>query len=968
MPYRMETADNADAALRAASSIAAKLVREGAVPVVLVSAPAAAARVRRVLARSSAALGVRVETFSAWVADRWELFGDGRRIVEPAERTLLVRRALEAAGEGGLHATPGTVDLVAALARDALPQLVRACDEREADLSAGESATLAALARYAEELRARGRCELSEAAEALSRALPAPPPLVALGFDELGCAEEHLLQALSERAPVVRVDDGCLAPDGDPARAPELQALLKRLFKPADGKALAPTGAVRFLLPAGRYAAPALVARAAADAALAERAAADAQGRDPLPVCVTCREPASAFEDAADCLARRGVSSAAAARATFAQTGFGRAFLALVGFACGGEWRVSQASDFALSPFSGVPQRTAYALDAAWRGDRTVDRARIASDLRAASEVASVALVALSGGDVGGALDALEGHLLRRADLDAAYRAEQLAACGCVRRFAAACARTATPLVDALPLLERASVTAGAREDACVPGASGAAGREPAVLFMGLDDAAERPPCSCAVLFACDLVATAYPVRPVENGGTLLMEKLGLCAPADALAASRRRFFRALSSARDAVVCERPLNTVDADDAYPAVAFEELLDCYRADPTRTDDLDRATGLPAALAPFAETAGEDALHENLAPGCDPSDAEAWDVPASGEVSPAARSLVMLPGAGAANATGAALPALSPSAIESYLECPCKWFSLRRLRLSEPDAGFGPLEMGSFSHGVLKSFYEHFIEAGHAKVAPENLPDAQELLRETFARHLAFQPELKRNRNPLVPRTAFERAETHDLERRLAAYLERESALLPGFAPVRFELDFGGAEPFEYAGCALRGSVDRVDVNERGQAVVIDYKGSLSPDYALSSASPAPSAGGVVLPHKVQTLVYAQAVRRLLGLEVVGALYVSYGRDGRVAGAFDRTVVGEGDVPGIDADVCGVPGPACEELGAASFAELVDRVEEGIAAAARSMGAGLVAPDPRGGDPCGFCPVLACERRR
>ena len=969
----METADNADAALRAAMAVAAELAREGAVPVLLVPSPAAVARVRRALARSSAALGVRVETFPSWIGDRWELFGDGRRIVDSVERALLVRRALEGADgdaleAGNLEATPGTVDLVAALARDALPWL--ACDQggRAADLSTGERATLAALARYAAALRAGGRCELSEAARALPDALPAAPPLVALGFDELGCAFEHLLQALSERAPVVRVDDGCRAPDGDPARAHELEDLLARLFKPADGTALAPTGAVRFLLPAGRYAAPALVARAAADASLAERAAADAQGRDPLPVCVVCREPAATFSDVADCLARRGVSSAVAARATFAETGFGRAFLALVEFACGGEWRLSQASDFALSPFSGVPLRTAYALDAAWRGDRTVDRPRIVADLRAASEVASDALVALGRDDAEGALEALEAYLRRRVDLDEAYRAEQLTACACARRFAAACTRSETLLVDALPLLERSSVAAGAREDAAAPDVRRAEDREPAVLFMGLDDAAERPPCSCATLLACDLAAAAYPVRPVENGGTLLMEKLGLSAPADALAASRRRFFRALSSARDAVVCERPLNTVDADAAYPAVMFEELLDCYRTDPARSDDLDRATGLPGALAPFAATAGEDALHENLAPGCDPADAAAWDVPASGEVSPAARCRVVLPGAPAAGEADEALPALSPSAIESYLECPCKWFSLRRLRLSEPDAGFGPLEMGSFSHGVLKSFYEHFIEAGHAKVGPENLPEARELLRETFARHLAFQPELKRNRNPLVPRTAFERAEVHDLERRLAAYLDRESALLPGFAPARFELDFGGTEPFEYAGCALRGSVDRVDVNARGQAVVIDYKGSLSPDYALSSASPAPSAGGAVLPHKVQTLVYAQAVRRLLGLEVVGALYVSYGRDGRATGAFDRTVVGEGDVPGIDAEGCGVPGPASEVLGAASFAELVDRVEEGIAAAARSMRAGLVAPDPRGADPCGYCPVLACERRR
>ena len=59
---------------------------------------------------------------------------------------------------------------------------------------------------------------------------------------------------------------------------------------------------------------------------------------------------------------------------------------------------------------------------------------------------------------------------------------------------------------------------------------------------------------------------------------------------------------------------------------------------------------------------------------------------------------------------------------------------------------------------------------------------------------------------------------------------------------------------------------------------------------------------------------------------------------------------------------------MPGPAAEAVGAGSFAELADKVEEGISQAARSMAAGHVSPDPRGADPCGFCPVLACERRR
>lgn len=983
MSYRIETVDNATSALEVASREVAERVSVGETPVILTPTPGAAARVRCMLPQGSLALGVRVETLSSWVEDRWELFGDGRRVVLPVERTLLVRRALAGddstpTGKGdGRHlvVTPGTVDLVASLARDALPFFVGdAALSCRKGLSVGEQATVSALIRYADALRLRGQCELSEAAYLLPDLLATVPTLVVLGFDDIDCAFKHLLDKLSLRTEVVRVDDGCrVADDGD--RALELRALLDSLFSARAGNALEPTGAVRFLLPAGRYAAPVLVARAAAEAALFERENAASSGTTALPVCVVSCNPATAFNQMMDFLARRGVSSAVSDRITFAETDFGRAFLALVNFVYVPEYAVSQVSDFVLSSFSGVSQREAYALDAVWRGSRTVNRSRIVSDLAEASEVACEVLAAFARGDSDEALSVFEARLRRRSDLDAAYRAEQLTAIGVARRFVQACDALDLPITRVISLLERVVVAKGARgnadqslsisEDALTCGID-TNNCQPDVLFLSLSEAAERASCSCSTLILCDLSSAAYPVRLAEDGATLLLEKLGLGCATDALTATRRRFFRTLATARDMVVCERPLNTVDADEAYPAVMYEELLDCYRSDSQHNEAVDRATGLPKVLVPFANTAGEDNLQGNLTLDDRTDDVVLWDVPVSGQVSAEGRKLVVLPRF--TREGGDAPLALSPSAVESYLECPCKWFSLRRLRLSEPDAGFGPMEMGSFSHGVLKSFYEHFAEQGQAKVTDENLVQARVLLHEIFNRHLAFQPELPQRRNPLVPLTAFEQTEVHALERKLVGYLDREVTLLPGFMPTYFEYNFGSANLFEYAGCALRGSIDRVDVNELGQAVVIDYKGSLTGDYVLASASPAAQAKGIMLPHKVQTLMYAQVVRRVLGLEVVGALYVSYGRDGRISGAFDRTVLGDDALPGIEVNDCGVPGPAAQALGVTAFSELVDTVEAGIADAIESMAQGLIAPDPRGDDPCGYCPVLACERRR
>ena len=190
-----------------------------------------------------------------WVRDRWDLFGDGRRIVSSFDRALLVRRACLETERAALEATPGVVDLLARLAREALPHLT-APVAANAGLSAAERDALMVLERYAELLQEAGCCESSQAAALLPEAMEAPAPLVLAGFDDLDCAEERMTAALAQRTDVVRLDDGCRAPSGADGRASELQGLLERLFKPAMPEPLRPTGRVRFLLPAGRYAAP----------------------------------------------------------------------------------------------------------------------------------------------------------------------------------------------------------------------------------------------------------------------------------------------------------------------------------------------------------------------------------------------------------------------------------------------------------------------------------------------------------------------------------------------------------------------------------------------------------------------------------------------------------------------------------------------------------------------------------------
>ena len=275
MPYQHMTFDNAEDVLFAISETLAPWCAAGRVPVLLAPTPAAVLRLRRALADGSCSFGVRVETPDSWVADQWEIYGDGRALVQGGERDLLMQRAcfeMRARGNA-VEPTPGTVSLLAGLARESLPALLDAlaCDERQRELSAAQRGALAVLGRYAGLLDELSLCERSQAACALSRCDCAFPPLVLAGFDDIGQAYGELFDALAERGDVVRLDDGCRAPSSSLGRSPELTSLLDRLFLSQEEGPLEPTGAVRFLLPAGRYAACGLVLSCVTEAVAAER-------------------------------------------------------------------------------------------------------------------------------------------------------------------------------------------------------------------------------------------------------------------------------------------------------------------------------------------------------------------------------------------------------------------------------------------------------------------------------------------------------------------------------------------------------------------------------------------------------------------------------------------------------------------------------------------------------------------------
>ncbi len=210
--------------------------------------------------------------------------------------------------------------------------------------------------------------------------------------------------------------------------------------------------------------------------------------------------------------------------------------------------------------------------------------------------------------------------------------------------------------------------------------------------------------------------------------------------------------------------------------------------------------------------------------------------------------------------------------SVSRLECFAACPFRFFIEQVLGVEAHEApgwDFDPAQLGSLLHAILERTYRETDD-------PTDEASLLARLRQVAPQEFAGAP--LRYGFRASPLWAAQQAE---LMERLEGTLTSLQDQSDRWRPLRFEQPFGfkGFPPLiiptEDGTARLHGVIDRIDINERGELRVIDYK--------VGGRHTAPR--DLVEGRRLQLAVYALAVQKALGLGQIGeGFYWRIGPDG------------------------------------------------------------------------------------
>ena len=1021
----------------------ASLERWGSAQLIVPSPDAVLLVKRQLGAIQELSVGVNVSTFDEWMRDQWKLYGNSDRLLSTTLRKVFFQQVLDgmSADElGSLNAGKGTVELLSKLAPEYLTELDQIVVSGQ--LSAGQMSACKVLERYKMLLEEKSYVEVCQCLDYLLQSIPAQgAALVFSRVEDLSEARLKFVRKLSQKREVsfsLYVPEGpagyaaeqqlelvggprcdCRV-DAEPApaaKSQELNDLLARVFRATEGNEVTPSGAVTFLSPLGRL----------AEAESISRYISQCVESGSKSFVVYTSNPQKVWDALSQKLAAKGIAAHYKRSVRIQDSLAGRAFASLIdAYATLSEraeleknidyqasehqmgdmswWPPRTLTDYLISPISGISVERAWMLDKSWRGNRTLYATRVLETLSKAamsSRLCAETIKSLELGRIGSAAQRIIEYLSAETSdeqSETAQSEETLLQNQESLKVMSKIVSSAQELHEAglklTPQTLKSFIDLCKDQSVMIPVSNGIKA-DIQVLIAPVSQAHSFEPHMFDTVIFQGMDTLNFGVKASDGALQEFVRHASVMPTVTEFARYQRDFYTALTTASTSVAFEK----VEQKDVFNAVALSEVKACY------PKDYAKKTGL---------VRGEEEVLVNLLPqASNPERVAELPTIESGEIDPKLKNIVVLPRhltretleqelQGLIEVSREGLPLLSASQIETYLECPYKWFTQRRIKISQVDTEFAPMQMGTFIHRVLELTHASLLaealgcdvtevdlavepvllqDVAGSRITSDNLDHAKQVLDTCFAQvwDEQFNNINRASSNELIPHSIQERKQVENIRENLKNLLEFEASHFVGYQPRFFELRFGREENVvEYAGAQFTGSIDRVDVNAHGQALIIDYKHKNTKDLKAYSAklSLDSELSKEILPRHVQSAIYAQIMRKQLTkyeLEPVAAIYLgtkeqkdkpSFALAGMATEAATEHIwnIHPEDKKLRDQAVMVV------SQNSAEFADYLDAWENLIAQKVQAMLSGDVRANPCDKDACRYCPVKLCDKRR
>lgn len=1021
----------------------ASLERWGSAQLIVPSPDAVLLVKRHLGAIQELSVGVNVSTFDEWMRDQWKLYGNSDRLLSTTLRKVFFQQVLDgmSADElGSLNAGKGTVELLSKLAPEYLTELDQIMISSQ--LSAGQMNACKVLERYKVLLEEKSYVEVCQCLDYLLQSIPAQgAALIFSRVEDLSEARLKFVRKLSQKREVTfslyvpegpagyaaeqqlelvggpgcdcRVDAE-LAPA---AKSQELNDLLARVFRATEGNEVTPSGAVTFLSPLGQL----------AEAESISRYISQCVESGSKSFVVYTSNPQKVWDALSQKLAAKGIAAHYKRSVRIQDSLAGRAFASLIdAYVTLNEraeleknidyqasehqmgdmswWPPRTLTDYLISPISGIGVERAWMLDKSWRGNRTLYATRVLETLSKAamsSRLCAETIKSLELGRIGSAAQRIIEYLSAETSdeqPESAQSKETLLQNQESLKVMSKIVSSAQELHEAglklTPQTLKSFIDLCKDQAVMMPVSNGIESDIQVLIAPVIQAHSFEPHMFDTVIFQ-GMDTLNFGVKASDGALQEFIRHASKTPKVSEFARYQRDFYAALITASTSVAFEK----VEQKDVFNAVALSEVKACY------PKDYAKKTGVAR---------GEEEVLVNLLPqAADPERVAELPTIESGEIDPKLKNIVVLPRhltretleqelQGLIEVSREGLPLLSASQIETYLECPYKWFTQRRIKISQVDTDFAPMQMGTFIHRVLELTHATLLaealgcdvaevdsavepmllqDIAGSRITSDTLDHAKQVLDTCFAQvwDEQFNNINRASSNELIPHSIQERKQVENIRENLKNLLEFEASHFVGYQPRFFELRFGREENVvEYAGAQFTGSIDRVDVNAHGQALIIDYKHKGTNDLKAYSAklSLDSELSKEILPRHVQSAIYAQIMRKQLikyKLEPVAAIYLgtkeqkdkpSFALAGMATEAATEHIwnMHPEDKKLRDQAVMVVSQNSSE------FADYLDAWENLIAQKVQAMLSGDVRANPCDKDACRYCPVKLCDKRR